>query len=397
MEHTLRVLFLSFYYSPDLCAGSFRNTPLVNALLKQLPAGSHIHVVTTLPTRYSSFSVEAPDVEIGNGFTINRIRLPAHKSGMIDQSIAFLTFAREAVRRSQKADYDLVYASSSRLMTAVLGSFLARRKGLPLYLDIRDIFVDTIKDVLPSKFALITKPLFSFLEHWAFSRAQRINLVSEGFRGYYEKRFPRQSLSFFTNGIDDVFLAEQPDRAYSSEADILEIVYAGNFGEGQGLHSIIPELAKAFEGRLKFTLLGDGGRKAQLIKALAENAVKNVELLAPVSRDQLLKVYKRSDILFLHLNDYDAFLKVLPSKLFEYAAIGKPIWAGVSGYAAQFALENIDNVAVFPPCDVKSAQESFQDLLLETKPRNDFCKKFSRSNIMEKMAQDIIATEGGGL
>jgi hypothetical protein len=101
--------------------------------------------------------------------------------------------------------------------------------------------------------------------------------------------------------------------------------------------------------------------------------------------------------LFLHLNDYDAFLKVLPSKLFEYAAIGKPIWAGVSGYAAQFALENIDNVAVFPPCDVKSAQESFQDLLLETKPRNDFCKKFSRSNIMEKMAQDIIATEGGGL
>ena len=43
-----------------------------------------------------------------------------------------------------------------------------------------------------------------------------------------------------------------------------------------------------------------------------------------------------TDVLFLHLNDYSAFRKVIPSKIFEYAATGKPIVAGVSGYAAEF-------------------------------------------------------------
>ena len=124
----MRVLFLSFYYSPDLSAGAFRNTALVNSLLGQLPPGSHIDVVTTLPSRYSSFSVEAPAHEVGDRVTVERIKLPEHKSGMVDQSRAFLTFAKEALRLSQRADYDLVYASSSRLMTGALGEFIASRR-----------------------------------------------------------------------------------------------------------------------------------------------------------------------------------------------------------------------------------------------------------------------------
>ena len=31
-----RVVYLTFYYQPDLCAGSFRNTPLAIELAKQL-------------------------------------------------------------------------------------------------------------------------------------------------------------------------------------------------------------------------------------------------------------------------------------------------------------------------------------------------------------------------
>ena len=43
--------------------------------------------------------------------------------------------------------------------------------------------------------------------------------------------------------------------------------------------------------------------------------------------------YDKASILFLHLNDYEAFYKVLPSKIFEYATTGKPIIAGVNGFA----------------------------------------------------------------
>ena len=390
----MRILFLSFYFQPDLSAGSFRNTALIEALKDELPVGSQIDVITTLPSRYSSFSVDAPKRETFEGLTINRIALSAHKSGMLDQSHAFITFAREAMKLCKSQDYDLVYASSSRLMTAALGALIARKKGLPLYLDIRDIFVDTIKDVLSRKLVWALKPFFSWVECWTLSRAQKINLVSGGFKQYFEPRYPGKYFSYFTNGIDQEFIDAQPQSSYVTKSDLPEVVYAGNFGEGQGLHSIIPDLAKHFEGRLKFKLLGDGGRKSQLEAALLARQVTNVELLSPVSRRELIDIYQKADVLFLHLNDYDAFLKVLPSKIFEYAAVGKPIWAGVSGFASDFLHEYVNNAAVFPPCDLEAAIHSFDQLSFKTQSRTEFVEHFSRESIMIEMAKDIISIYG---
>ena len=122
---------------------------------------------------------------------------------MVDQSKAYIHFA--AIRLAQ-GEYGLIYASSSRLMTASLGAYLSRKLNAPLYLDTRDIFVDTIKDVLPRKLVWVMKPIFSLIEKWTFSRAAKINLVSEGFKGYFERRYPGLPLSFYNNGIDEEFL-----------------------------------------------------------------------------------------------------------------------------------------------------------------------------------------------
>lgn len=388
----MRILFLSFYFRPDLCAGSFRNSALIDQLIKVIPEGGHIDIVTTIPNRYSSYLAEAPKVEHYDGITIHRVKLPNHKSALLDQSIAFLIFAREVLRLTKSKDSDMVYASSSRLMTAVLGSYVARKKNIPLYLDFRDIFVDTIKDVLSGKLVWALKPLFSVLEKWAVQRAQKVNLVSGGFREYFETRYPSKYFSYFTNGIDREFIAAQPDTAYDAKSSVVEVVYAGNFGEGQGLHLIIPQLAKHFDGRLRFKLLGDGGRRSQIEAALRALKVTNVELLAPVNRGELIEIYQQADVLFIHLNDYDAFLKVLPSKIFEYAAVGKPIWAGVSGFAAKFLHECVNNAAVFHPCHVEQAIESFERLELKTQPRKEFVETFSREGIVRKMAADILQT-----
>ena len=232
-------------------------------------------------------------------------------------------------------DYDIVFATSSRLMTAVLGAWIARRKRARLYLDIRDIFVDTIQDVAPRMVSLLGKPLFSAMERWAIQRADTVNLVSPAFADYFSSRYPNQRFSFFTNGIDEEFLqvACRNVRVAAEDegARTLSVVYAGNVGEGQGLHLIIPEIAKRIGSDVRIRVIGDGGRKRALAVALYSAGITNVDLLPPMSRNKLIEAYREADILFLHLNDYDAFKKVLPSKLFEYAALGKPIWAGVSG------------------------------------------------------------------
>jgi len=90
------------------------------------------------------------------------------------------------------------------------------------------------------------------------------------------------------------------------------------------------------------------------------------------------------------LNNLKALQKVLPSKLFEYAATGKPILAGVGGYAASFIHEHIQNAEVFAPRDAKAAVQAFKRLDKSIVDRSSFARKYSRTEIMKKMAQEII-------
>lgn len=387
-----RVLIVSFYYAPDLSAGSFRTTNLVKALAALGDPAADIEVLTTLPQRYGSFRVSAPEHESLPGLRIHRFALPEHRGGFVSQSRSFAAFASAVRRHVHHRDYDLVFATSSRLMTAVLGAWVARRKRIPLYLDIRDIFVDTIGDVLPGPTAAIVQPLFRPLERYAVTRAWHVNLVSRGFADYFQHRYPGQRYSYFTNGIDPEFVAAAPAAPGPPvQTRPVRVLYAGNMGDGQGLHAIIPALASRMSDRIEFTLIGDGGRKAELERALADSGCGNVRIAAPVPRAELLAAYRDADVLFLHLNAYEAFAKVLPSKIFEYAALGKPMWAGVRGYAATFLREEVSNCAVFDPCDAAAAETAFASLRLQTIPRPDFVARFARSRICHDMAIDIMA------
>lgn len=386
----MKILLLSFYHPPDLSAGSFRVAALIKALNERLPTEAELDVITTQPNRYASFSLNAPTVERIGRVTFHRVTLPPHRSGIIDQSRAFAAYLRGVWTITRRKQYDLVAATSSRLMTAALAAGLSATKRAPLYLDIRDIFVDTINDLFPGWIAGLSVGPFSIVERLTISRATVVNLVSGGFEPYFARRYPRKRFTFHTNGIDEEFLGLPAGRPSDREGRPLTVLYAGNIGEGQGLHLILPGLALRLAAKVQFRILGDGGRHDILQYELAKQNVTNVEVLPPVPRRTLLDEYARADVLFLHLNDVEAFKKVLPSKLFEYAATGKPIWAGMQGHSADFASEYISNVALFAPCDAEGALRSFKTLDLTPIARTEFIKKFDRRAIMASMADDIV-------
>jgi glycosyltransferase involved in cell wall biosynthesis len=280
-------------------------------------------------------------------------------------------------------------------MTAALGAWIARRTHARLYLDIRDIFVDTISQVLPPVVAPLARALLTPLESWTIGRADRVNLVSPGFEPYFRRRYGERSFAAFTNGIDEEFLTASPEPERSRREAPATVVYAGNIGDGQALHQILPELASALRGRARFVVIGDGGRRQALSAALAQAGVGNVELRAPLPRYELIRAYQAADVLLLHLGRQAVFEGVLPSKVFEYAALGKPVLAGVAGYAARFIREQVDNSAVFPPCDAAAAVQAFESLRLADCPRPAFVAKYRRSQIAAAMADDVLALVGG--
>lgn len=386
----MKILYLTYYFRPDLCAGSFRNSSLFEAVLGKLEKDDFVHVITTIPNRYGSYSVEGLAEETGENYKINRLSVPMHASGMIEQAKAFTAYFKGAMKLIKGQKYDMVFASSSRLFTAFLGKRCAVKNHCPLYLDIRDIFVDTMKDIFKEKKLIQTPAVWAlgFIERYTFKNALHINLISGGFKPYF-KKYPKPSYSEYSNGIDDVFIEAGKETSVDTGKPYI-ITYAGNMGSGQGLEKIIPEAAKKLGTDYKFRLIGDGGTRKKLEEKLKELNVDNVELLNPMARKELIQYYKESTFLFFHLNDLEAFKKVMPSKMFEYGAFDKPIIAGVGGFAAQFVEINIPNHILFRPTDVDDFVCQMKAYQLKFERRDEFIKNFSRKSIDEKLAESIV-------
>ena len=391
-KNLMKLLIVSFYFPPDLSAGSFRTKGLVDALLKY-NTNIQIDVLTTYPHRYESYNPNVNQESNDKRLRVHRLNNKFYGNSLLGQILTFNSFRKKALNKIKEGDWDLVYATSSRLMTAYLGSVIALKKGIVLYLDIRDLFIDTVNDIFPKTILLIINPFLKYIEKKTFQSANKINLVSKGFNKDVLKIYNKANISNFTNGIDKIFLDTNFDDPDPSKKNF-QILYVGNIGGGQALNKIIPKTASKTSENIIFKIIGDGNSKSLLKKEIQKYNLNNVQIDDPVDRTKLLDIYKESDALFLHLDDVEAFSKVLPSKLFEYAALNKPIIAGVQGYSKEFIENNISDAYIFDPCD----HQKFIKIINKIKnkrfviDRSKFCTKFSRSEIMKEMSIDIHNT-----
>jgi len=393
----MKIVFFSFYYPPDLCAGSFRAIALVQALSFKINSEDEIHVITTHPNRYASYAVNADNEESYENVTIHRIKVSSHQGGMADQILAFTFYACCAFRICLRIKPEFIIGTTSRLMTGLLTWFTSVVLSCGYFIDIRDVFSETIRDVLSIKSRLVGRlvgSFFSFIERFVFSHAGGVNVVSEGFLEYFQERgLDTSQWSFFPNGVDSEFINNH-SLAKKKFLGPKTVLYTGNVGSGQGLELIIPHVAQRMEGVFKFQIVGDGGTRNLLEKKIIELGLSNVDLFPPVGREQLIQYYDEADILFLHLNDLPVFKRVLPSKIFEYAALGKPIVAGLLGYSAQFVEDNISYAQQFYPTDIDGCVECLHNANMRDIRDIEvqlFVEKFSRKSIMDKMAQHILS------
>lgn len=344
-----------------------------------------IDVVTTYPNRYRDYCPKPESEDWGGKIRVHRVKVPVHSSGMAGQALAYLWYFFYVLAIVAFKRFDRIFATSSRLFTASLGAFLSMIKGIPLFLDIRDLFVENMEELTAGKNARGMMGCLSALEKFTLKRASWVNAVSEGFDPYL-KRLYSGKIYHYTNGIDDEFLNREWKDTRLRKKTI--VTYAGNIGEGQGLHRLFPALSRAYPD-IEFRIIGNGGMKRTLEERI--RGEENVILIPPVGREVLVRYYDESDALLLHLNDYRCFERVLPSKIFEYGATGKTIVAGVSGFARIFLEENIPDLICFDPGNVQQLTTAYHGEKRGLHDREEFKLKFARRVVMAQMAKQLLA------
>jgi len=141
------------------------------------------------------------------------------------------------------------------------------------------------------------------------------------------------------NGVDAELFAPRPrDTEFLKPWGLEEKVvcsYVGTIGMAHGLEVVIRAARILQEQRrtdIAFLIVGDGARRSELEQLAAQEGVQqHVIFTGRMSRDQMPTVLASSDACLVHLRKTELFETVVPSKIFETMAMGRPIIMGVRG------------------------------------------------------------------
>jgi hypothetical protein len=111
-------------------------------------------------------------------------------------------------------------------------------------------------------------------------------------------------------------------------------LYIGAHGISQGLVSLADAAARLSEQPIHFAFVGDGAARPELVKRVEEHGTGNVTLLPGVPRDQVAPIIAAADICLVALRDIPLFSTFIPSKIFEYFAMDRPVIGALRGEAA---------------------------------------------------------------
>lgn len=111
--------------------------------------------------------------------------------------------------------------------------------------------------------------------------------------------------------------------------------YIGTHGLAHSLDFIVKTISEYRFSGVHFLFIGDGAEKKNIIQLADEAKLENVTFLAPVPKDQIPRYLAAIDVSLAPLKRSETFKSVIPSKIFEAAAMGKPVLLGVEGQAKE--------------------------------------------------------------
>lgn len=179
------------------------------------------------------------------------------------------------------------------------------------------------------------------------------------------------------------------------------VLFFGLFNPMHGLPFIM-DAAKLLkdEKNIEITILGDGYLKDDLIKFVADNALKNVKFKSFMPEEQLVKEIQACDIMLGIFTDSGTFKKVIANKVFAGLACQKAVITADLPATHDF-FEHKNTMYLCPPNDAASLADAIQELHTDKKLRQKiadngyflFQAQFSTQEIGKVLNKAIESTQ----
>lgn len=306
----------------------------------------------------------------------------AKDSNFFIRAISEFLLALKLFRSASKLDCEASFVT----IPSMFCLFLARRTSSLMILDIRDLTWEYLSGSMAQKVVRFG------LRFIAKQKVKIFDLIS--FSNNSEKQYLIKKMNVdlarlipVSNGVSESAFSILSAVGFNKGRRKINVSYVGNIGLAQNL-SILLDAAKQFP-EVDFQIVGSGIQFKLLQQKIRDEKICNVFLHGRLSFNEILPVYKKSDILYAQLSKN--YSTAVPSKLYEYLSTGKRLIYAGEGEAAR-VLSEFHNVKVIEPDNIDSLVVAIGEMINSPKIQEIECQNIGIINdrfIREKNSENL--------
>ena len=330
------------------------------------------------------------------GVTIIRsYTLPALHRSFIWRVFSFFSFMISSfINGLFVKKVDLIWGTTPPIFQGPTAWLLARLKGVPFLLEVRDLWpaFAIAVGVLKNKFLI---QLSEWLEGFLYRHADQVIVNSPGFIDHVKSRDAAQ-VTLIPNGADpEMFDPESQGLSFREKHNLDDkfiVLYAGAHGMSNDLEVVLKAAENLKKNdNIRIVFLGSGKEKPHLQILAEEKGLSNVLFLPPVPKLEMRVALAAADACLAILKPIEMYKTTYPNKVFDYMAAGRLVILAIDGVIRE-VVESANAGVFVPPGDPKALSEAIQDLA--SNPSK--CERLGengRKMIEEKFSREELANQ----
>ena len=346
----MKILYISQYFPPEMGAPAARVSELARHWVK---AGHQVTVLTgfpnhptgIVPPEYRAKLRKLVCREQKDGINVVRTWLmPLPNRKPYERILSYTSFLLSSCLTGTFLQRpEVVIATSPQPLVGLTGWWLSRIKRVPFILEIRDLWPDSLTGCGVGGEKSLMFRVLRTLSKFLYRSCDHIVVVTPAFKKELVTKWcvSPEKISVVENGVQtDLFSPDIRSGAYKNGLGLdgqFVVSYIGTLGQAHGLSTALKsaaELQTAYPD-IFFLFVGEGADKEHLLTQAKNCNLHNVRFLPEKPREDIPSVIKASDICLVLLKKADVFRTVIPTKMLEFMACGRPVILGVDGQARE--------------------------------------------------------------
>jgi glycosyltransferase involved in cell wall biosynthesis len=313
--------------------------------------------------------------EVVNGVNIYRsFLIPRGKSRiqLILNYFSFVIGGHLSLMRLVK-DFDMIFIYEvSPMLQALPGIWYGNKNSIPIKLYVTDLWPQSVEQIGGIRIKWILY-ILQKISTYIYNHSSEIFVSSKGFISPIASNTVTSKITYLP-----IYAEKEYSDSYEIKKSInsFRFVFAGNFGQAQGLDVLIKAMSKIDANKLKFSVLmiGDGREKNKLEKLAFDcGLTSKFHFLGSKSVSETIHLVKSCEVGLISLSNNDINKLTIPAKMQSLMAMSMPILAIGEGEIKNTVLSAKCGLAA-NPLDL----DEVADKLLEfVNMKHEELKKFS--------------------